>query len=345
MAWNHVIDTMPCTPSPCPCAFRAACWVVAPASLVEQPWGCEAESLDPWCSSDIPAKSRVAQKSVSIEKKVPASRSSPNTLRLGLYQVYPILNYTSQYLERYVKRVKGRFTTSDGSRWRCRVTDFVSMAVLVWRCTTFERLPHGHEKHLGSNLCSSVLAEWIPASRQTLGFKTLQNSAWIKLLVWFGKGSLTLLESQQMDLDCGLLLKSKRRCQWLTALWFANSTSVDSWIQSQNFSCMLSYGLMLNMLVWGCSMAPAWRCYASCGCFLWQLSALREPRPDVRGGDDVGCRKWEAKQLGEVFLGNQEGSKSWLNVGMLLHLNTFCNYTAYKSARAELQTWFVDRND
>jgi len=41
------------------------------------------------------------------------------------------------------------------------------------------------------------------------------------------------------------------------------------------------------------------------------------------------------------FWGKQKGSKSWLNVGMLLHLNTFCNYTVYKSARAELQTWFV----
>eukprot|EP00434_Breviolum_minutum_P019699 symbB.v1.2.017378.t1/scaffold1349.1/size123878/5 len=33
-----------------------------------------------------------------------------------------------------------------------------------------------------------------------------------------------------------------------------------------------------------CSMAPAWRCYASCGCFLWQLSALREPRHQLYSG-------------------------------------------------------------
>ena len=81
-------------------------------------------------------------------------------------------------------------------------------------------------------------------------------------------------------------------------------------------------------------------------------SGLREPRPDVRGGDDdkeqhsscaqdLDAENEKQSSWVKFFFGNQEGSKSWPNVGMLLHLKTFVNYTAYKSARAELQTWFV----
>lgn len=50
LAWNPLTERKFYGMKPCdrpnalhpPCAFRAACWVVAPASLVEQPWGCEA---------------------------------------------------------------------------------------------------------------------------------------------------------------------------------------------------------------------------------------------------------------------------------------------------------------
>ena len=154
MAWNHVIDRMPCTPfalfpslfGECRVASGSGSLCLQGRLLGRRPgqsggaavrvWGIESRKFisNP---QDIPAKSRVAQKSVSIEKKQWRRGLGLSWWSLGgglhrtrcdlVYTRYTPSYYTSQYLEGYVKRVKGRLTTSDGSRWRCRVTDFVSM--------------------------------------------------------------------------------------------------------------------------------------------------------------------------------------------------------------------------
>ena len=169
LAWNPLPERKSYGMKPCdrpnalhpPCALQGRLLGRRPGQsggAAVRVWG-----IEPWSLVFQFRQKVVSRRSLSrLKKKVPASRSSPNTFATWWNTRYTPSCYASQYLERYVKHVKGGFTTSDGSRWRCRVTDFVSMGVSV-----------------------KVHNLWTVAarSRETLGLKSLfERACWISHL-------------------------------------------------------------------------------------------------------------------------------------------------------------------